>query len=245
MLPQLARSSKRGAGCHGRLAAERRTIMIKWADRTRVARPQAIRTPPGPTPSSGESSMQTKLVVAAVAALLCAGVAQAKECKGVTFPEQVQAGGTTLALNGLGLRQATFLKINVYVAALYVAKTSSDAAALLAPSMPKELTLQFVRDVGVDDITKGWSEGFEKNAKAELAALKERITMLNGWMTDIKTGQRLTFVYTPGAGVQVDVNGTVKGTIKGDDFARAFFSIWLGDPPNPELKAGLLGGACG
>ena len=37
-----------------------------------------------------------------------------------------------------------------------------------------------------------------------------------------------------------------QGTIKGDDFAKAFFSIWLGaKPPNPELKAGLLGGACG
>ena len=32
----------------------------------------------------------------------------------------------------------------------------------------------------------------------------------------------------------------------GDDFAKAFLSIWLGtDPPNPEIKAGLLGGACG
>ena len=44
----------------------------------------------------------------------------------------------------------------------------------------------------------------------------------------------------------MNVNGAVKGTIKGDDFAKAFLSIWLGgDPPNPEIKAGLLGGACG
>ena len=69
--------------------------------------------------------------------------------------------------------------------------------------------------------------------------------MLNGWMTDLKSGERLTFVYTPDTGVQVDVNGKVKGTIKGDDFAKAFLSLWLGDPPNPELKSGMLGGACG
>lgn len=190
--------------------------------------------------------MRTRFAVAVVTGLLCAGVAQAKECKGVSFPDQVQVGGTTLALNGLGLRQATMLKVNVYVAGLYVPKTSNDANALVAPSVPKELVLQFVRDVGASDIGKGWSEGFEKNAKAELPALKDRIAMLNGWMADIKTGQKLIFVYTPGAGVQVDVNGAVKGTIKGDDFAQAFFSIWLGaEPPNPELKAGLLGGACG
>ena len=38
----------------------------------------------------------------------------------------------------------------------------------------------------------------------------------------------------------------VNGTIKGDDFAKAYLAIWLGgDPPNPEIKAGMLGGSCG
>src|SRR5271165_7120857 len=166
-----------------------------------------------------------------------AGVAHGKECKGVNFPDQAQVEGSSLMLNGLGLRQATAFKVNVYVAALYVAKTSSDANALLGSNTPSELILQFVRNVGADDLRKGWSEGFEKNAKDQLPALKERIAMLNGWMADVKTGERLTFVRKPGAGLQVDVNGTAKGTIKGDDFAKAFLSIWLGaDPPNPELK---------
>ena len=69
--------------------------------------------------------------------------------------------------------------------------------------------------------------------------------MLNGWMADVKSGEQVTFVYTPDMGVQVDVNGKIKGAIKGNDFAKAFFSIWLGDPPNPELKSGMLGGTCG
>lgn len=190
--------------------------------------------------------MRTHLLLAAAIALLGTAAAQGKECKGVGFPDQVQAGGATLALNGLGLRLATMFKVNVYVAALYVPKPTSDPNAILAADVPKELTLHFVRNVGADDIAKGWSEGFEKSAKAELPALKDRIAMLNGWMAEMKSGQKLTFVYTPGAGVQVDVNGSVKGTIKGDDFAKAFFAIWLGaEPPNPELKAGLLGGACG
>jgi len=181
-----------------------------------------------------------------VAIGLGTGLAHGKECKGVNFPDQAQVEGSALTLNGLGLRQATFLKVNVYVAALYVAKTSGDPKTLLGASTPSELILHFVRDVGADDLRKGWSEGFEKNAKAEMPSLKERIGMLNGWMADIKTNERLTFVHVPGTGVLVSVNGTPKGTIKGDDFAKAFLSIWLGaDPPNPEIKAGLLGGACG
>ena len=186
------------------------------------------------------------LLPAFVVATLVAGAAHGKECKGVNFPDQTQVEGSSLTLNGLGLRQATAFKVNVYVAAFYVAKTSSDPNALLASSVPSELILQFVRNVGADDLRKGWSEGFEKNSKDQLPALKERIAMLNAWTADVKTGERLTFIHKPGAGLQVDVNGTVKGTIKGDDFAKAFLSIWLGsDPPNPEIKAGMLGGACG
>ncbi len=172
--------------------------------------------------------------------------AHARECKGVTFPDQMQAEGTMLKLNGLGLRQATMFKVNVYVAALYVAQTSTDASAILKPNTPFQLVLQFVRDVGRSDLVKGWNEGFENNAKSLIPALKDRIEAFEALMTDVKTGEQLRFVHKPGAGTQVSVKGAVKGTIAGDDFAHALLSIWLGpNPPNDDLKAGLLGGACG
>ena len=174
------------------------------------------------------------------------GTAHGKECKGVSFPEQMQSEGVALKLNGLGLRQATIFKVNVYVAALYVAQPTKDANAILNSNAPKELILQFVRDVDSSDLNKGWQEGFENNARSELPALKERIEAFKGFMSDAKTGEQLRLTYKPGAGVRVQVNKAVKGTVKGDDFARALFSIWLGvNPPNEELKAGLLGGACG
>ena len=177
-----------------------------------------------------------------VIAIFGTGMAQGKECKGVNFPDQAQVDGATLTLNGLGLRQATVLKVNVYVAALYVAKPSNDAQAILESNTPKELILHFVRNVSASDLNKAWQEGFEK----QKGAFKDHLATLEGWMTDMKTGQRLTFIHKPGMGVQVDVNGTTKGTIKGDDFAKTFFAVWLGpNPPNAGLKTGLLGGSCG
>lgn len=176
---------------------------------------------------------------------LGAGAAHGKECEGVSFPEEMQSEGATLKLNGLGLRQATIFKVDVYVAALYLTQKSADASAILRSTAPKEIIMHFVRDVGRSDVNEGWQEGFEKNARSELPALKERIEAFKGLMTDIKTGERLRLAHKPGAGVQVYVNGTLKGTIKGDDFSRALFSIWLGSsPPNADLKTGLLGGAC-
>ena len=109
-----------------------------------------------------------------------------------------------------------------------------------------EFILQFVRDVGADDLRKGWSEGFEKNSKDQLPCAEgphRDVQRLDGGR-QIRRAARSSG--KPGAGVQVSVNGAVKGTLKGDDFAKAFLSIWLGaDPPNPEIKAGMLGGACG
>ena len=184
------------------------------------------------------------LSIGVLAALMLSS-AQAKECKGVDFPEHLQVGGHDLTLNGLGMRKATFLKINVYVGALYVTHPSHDPQPLIDPGTPAELILHFVRNVGVGDLRDAWNEAFEKVAKSQTGALAARVTTLNSWMTDMKTGQRLVFNRIPGSGIEVSVNGAVKGTLPGDDFSRALLSVWLGEsPPNPELKSGLLGGTC-
>ena len=83
------------------------------------------------------------------------------------------------------------------------------------------------------------------HAKAQRSALHERIAMLTSGLAAMQSGQRLTFIHTPGTGIQVDVNGAVQGMITGDDVATAFLSIWLGaHPPNAGRTSELLGGAC-
>jgi len=55
-------------------------------------------------------------------------------------------------------------------------------------------------------------------------------------------GGTLTFTYVPGQGTTVDINGTRKGMIAGDDFANALFAVWLGsNAVYQDLRAGLLG----
>ena len=53
------------------------------------------------------------------------------ECLGVKVPDSVKAGGTDLVLNGLGIRKATFLKVKVYVAGLYLPQKSGDAGKII------------------------------------------------------------------------------------------------------------------
>ncbi|HVU01515.1 MAG TPA: chalcone isomerase family protein [Polyangiaceae bacterium] len=167
--------------------------------------------------------------------------ALAGEAAGVKMPDRLEIGGKLLVLNGMGIRKATFLKVKVYVAGLYLEKKSGNAAAILASTQIKRLTLHFVHDASKSQVSGAWKEGFEKNG-ANLPPLRERIARLEAMMTDFIPGDTLTFTYRPETGVAVDVKGTVRGTIPGDDFARALLSIWLGpEPPNEDLKEGLLG----
>lgn len=194
--------------------------------------------------------MVSRLMSAVMVVMMVSVPAIAAECVGVTHPGKAVAGGAELTLNGLGLREATLFKVDVYVAALYLEKRLASGKEILDSAGPKKLVLKFVRDVSKDEISGAWSEGFEKTAGGDLEKLMDRIAKLNGWMTDMTSGDSLTFTYmaktATDSNIEINVNGIRKGTIPGNDFAKAFFAIWLGsEPPNEGLKTGLLGGSCG
>src|SRR6476661_8428868 len=80
-------------------------------------------------PNYWERAMRYRILsLGALAVMVCA-VAQGRECSGVSFSEQLQSEAGPLVLNGLGMRQATVFKVDVYVGALYLTKPSTDAKA--------------------------------------------------------------------------------------------------------------------
>src|SRR5687768_3500332 len=81
---------------------------------------------------------------------LSAGPASAGQCAGVTLPEQVSIEGKPLVLNGMGLREATVLAIDVYVAGLYLERRSKDGKAIAASEQLKQMRLSLLRAVDRD-----------------------------------------------------------------------------------------------
>jgi chalcone isomerase-like protein len=173
-----------------------------------------------------------------------AAPAWAAELAGVTLPEQTTVEGSTLVLNGMGLREATWLKVNVYVAGLYLEAKSSDADAILSAEIPKRFVFVFVRSVGRKRLIREWDESLKANIGEDFGVLEDRVATLHAWMPDaVRKGDEMTLTYLPGKGVVVEIKGEPRGTIPGADFARALFTIWLGArPPNHALKTGLLRG---
>jgi hypothetical protein len=178
------------------------------------------------------------LLLAAIFAL--ASTLPAGTLAGVTLPDNVQVGQTTLVLNGLGLRSKYGFK--VYVAALYVAQKSSDPAAILKPDAPKRIVMHFVRDVSKSQLTDGFSESFTNNTSDAAKKLKPEIDRMFAALEPLKDGQEIVFTYIPATGTTLTLGDKDKLSIADPAFAEMIFSVWLGPkPPNAGLKKGILG----
>lgn len=167
--------------------------------------------------------------------------AQATEIAGVTVPATVDAGGQSLVLNGAALRKKAVFK--VYVAGLYLPAKSTDADAILAADGPRELRMEFVRDVGKDKMCEAWDESLKNNTPNADAQLQGEFKELCGWMQDLKKGDVMSFTYLPASGTTVTIAGQTKGSIAGKPFADALFKSWIGPKPGPGdgFKKDLLG----
>ncbi len=173
---------------------------------------------------------------------LMAGTTTAAELSGVTFDETVEVGGKKLSLNGMGVRQGTRFRVKGYIAGLYLEEKTANSRSILRSRGVKYLELKFVRNVNKHTVIEAWDEGFEKNAGDSMPKIKDDIKKLKGWMSGVGSGESFSFAYIPGQGLEVKVKGKTKGVIPGEDFARVFFAIWIGDHPvSAKLKSGLLG----
>mgnify|MGYP000991148913 CR=1 FL=1 len=183
---------------------------------------------------------------ALVLASMFAGVpAFAATCPEVNLPAKVVVGKTNLVLNGIGLRKATFFNVKVYVAGLYLPQKSGDAKKILNTDQNWKLVLHFVRDVDSDDFHDALVEGFENAADDNVEAMRPQIDAINALVPDLKVGDRLTFNHEVGRGISVNFNDSSNSIVDGTDLAATLLTIWLGeDPPNEDLKTGLLGGEC-
>jgi hypothetical protein len=189
------------------------------------------------------SAIATGLPLVVLLSSISADFAWARDLGGVSMPDQKTVGGKSLVLNGMGIREATMFKVDVYVAGLYLEAKSQDAAAILASPETKQVDLNFVRDVGAKDIREAWSKSLKNNCATDCAAVTPKFEKLNAAMEDMKNGDVMSFSFLKDK-TEITVKGKAPLTIEGADFARVMLASWLGpNPPNEGLKRGMLGGS--
>ena len=159
---------------------------------------------------------------------------------GMSFPDAITVSGKKLSLNGIGIREATIFKVDVYVAALYVPEKSKASQALLDSKGPKKIEMRFVRSVSKDDLTKAWKAGFENNCEKNCERFTPALDRLNSMMATVKEGQTMSFTFLKDK-VEVSLDQKTLGKVEGPGIDSQLLRLWIGNPPNSGLKEGLLG----
>ena len=173
--------------------------------------------------------------------------AQAVEVAGVKFPPTVQVAGSTLGLNGAGIRFRFVVK--VYAAGLYLGAKAATPEAVLAAAGPKRLHVVMLRDIDANELGRLFTRGMQDNAPREefSKSIPGTIRMSDIFSAKkrLVAGENFSVDWVPGSGTTVLVNGKAQGEpIKEPEFFTALLRIWLGpNPADAQLKEALLGQA--
>lgn len=187
--------------------------------------------------------------LAPAAALMATPAAAQVVVEGYTFVPQLTLGGSTLQLNGVGLRAVAWLK--GYAAGLYLARKATTPEAVLAVPGPKRLQLRMLVDVPTVEFVKAFHKGIARNTPAaEQPALAERMQRFDAMVSslrEVKTRDVVDLDFLPGTGMLFTHDGRRVGApIAGEDFYAALLRIFIGQRPvDKEMKIGLLGGPVG
>jgi hypothetical protein len=183
-------------------------------------------------------------VLACTAAALGASAAQV-DVAGVKLNDTLDLRGTTLQLNGAGVRYKAVFK--VYAAGFYVGKKVSTPEEALAAPGPKRVTITMLRDIEANELGKLFTKGVEENSpKTEMVNLIPGLLRMGQMFADqkqLKAGETFTIDWLPGTGTLITVRGVPQpDPIKEQAFFNALLRIWLGPvPADWKLKDALLG----
>jgi len=169
---------------------------------------------------------------------------------GVEYPDTVTGGcdgqQVEFAATGVGLREKTFMKVDVYTIVSYVAKGAdlgSDAGrGLVTLQAPKRLQMDLRRSFSREKLINAFVEVIEKNYDDMSAFAADMETFTAYFERDAQDGDVIVFDYCPATGLTTTLNGEVRGTIANPAFSEALWTVWFGaKPANDGLKKALLG----
>lgn len=150
---------------------------------------------------------------------------QIQVCRGgACFESWKNAEDQELRLSGIAKR--AYLWMDIYSAALYLPPAVKTATRGV-PDGPKIMVLEYHRSVEKAKIIESIVENVESNEAVDKQKVRSRLAQLTEVLEAPGEGDRYEFQFIPGKGTAVWKDGAMKTLIPGDDFAFAFFGIWL------------------
>ncbi len=162
-----------------------------------------------------------------------------------TMTIEIEGASFTLAATGVGLREKTFMKVNVYVIVSYVVEgvelAGDQGMALLNLDAPKMIRMDLVRGFSREKLVNAFKDVIEENYDDRSAFQTDMDTFFAYFKNDAEEGDILIFTYVPGMGMKTVLNGEEQGVITNFEFVKALWTVWFGeDPASDGLKEDLL-----
>ncbi|MBB6461028.1 chalcone isomerase family protein [Flammeovirga kamogawensis] len=184
---------------------------------------------------------QSLLTVLIVFAAFVSTFAQTTEISDVTLQNKIDVDGTSLTLNGAGVRSKYFLSL--YVGSLYLPIKASDANKILYSKELKMIQLDIISSlITAEKMEETVRAGFKNSLNGNTAPLQKEIdAFISVFSEEIETEDIFKFI-SDGTSVKAYKNDKLLTTVEGEEFQRALFGIWLGNKPaDKKLKNLMLG----
>ncbi len=203
--------------------------------------------------------MIRKTVAVTLFIFLLGTTVHALDVANITLPDTIKTDKTTLKIVGAGLRKVFGFK--VYAGGLYLENKLKSDEEIINADKPMAIRLQWRRSAPPEKINDVYYKSFAKAVGAPKAKvygpnidygpLKDQIVTFMTWVgkNKVEKGNYWNNIYIPGVGTKVyRFDGKTEiymGTIKGIEFKKALFSIWLGGEDtrsvSDKLKNQMLG----
>ncbi|KFE71221.1 chalcone isomerase family protein [Hyalangium minutum] len=164
-----------------------------------------------------------------LAAMLAAGLSEAREVAGVRMDDTLELQGRRLALAHMALKEKLFF--NIYVWGLYMEQIPRVEAEAIATNSVKRLHFRFLRKIRREQLVGAFRQGIATNASMLSEPMQQGMETLLQSFKDVSKGDNLILTYDPNAGLLVSGEASGGVLIPGKGFADALFSAWLQKHP--------------
>ncbi len=176
------------------------------------------------------------LLVATMSSLLAgwsaSGWAKALE------PATTEVGTLLNGAQRSGTARLRFFGFDVYDATLWI---TPGFQASRYEQHPLALTLSYLRSLSGSAIAQRSLKEMRRATSITPEQAQRWLTEMQAAFPDVKAGDRLTGLHSPGVGARFWFNGQPRAEIRDPEFSRLFFGIWLAPSTSePQLRSDLL-----
>ena len=154
---------------------------------------------------------------------------QALTLKGVDVKESIKLENQELVLNGAGVRTKWF--VEGYIAALYLTEKTNIAESVIEADAPMAVRLIITSNmITPKRMTDSTRDGFVSSTGGNIAPIENEVEeLISAFKDKVEEGDVFDLVYLPNHGVTVYRNGEEKTNVKGLEFKKALFGIWISE----------------